>query len=195
MALIVTRFLKDPKSLPPGLPASLMNMINKSVAASGSAKLNDAVKASVTKVETETPAQKQAAAKLALRKQLEKTLLQVRIYFFNRGRRGGGLLCLSSSSALHFFPIILFLSTTLLTGMTSLHMQWPLTSHPHGSRKKLFLLKITTFVLKGKKVFFAPKSDHNIGPGFGWRSKATFSYQVQFCALKERIFRRENDAK
>jgi hypothetical protein len=69
-----------------------MNMINKSVAASGSAKLNDAVKASVTKVETETPAQKQAAAKLALRKQLEKTLLQVRIYFFNRGRRGGALM-------------------------------------------------------------------------------------------------------
>jgi hypothetical protein len=29
-------------------------------------------------VETETPAQKQAAAKLALRKQLEKTLLQVK---------------------------------------------------------------------------------------------------------------------
>jgi hypothetical protein len=34
-----------------------------------------------------------------------------------------------------FFPIILFGSTTLLTGMTgnSLHMQWPLTSHLHGS--------------------------------------------------------------
>jgi hypothetical protein len=43
-------------------------------------------------------------------------------------------LCLSSSSALHFFPIILFGSTTLLTGMTgnSLHMQWPLTSQSHG---------------------------------------------------------------
>jgi hypothetical protein len=34
-----------------------------------------------------------------------------------------------------FFPIILFGSTTLLTGMTgiSLHMQWPLTSQLHGS--------------------------------------------------------------
>jgi hypothetical protein len=34
-----------------------------------------------------------------------------------------------------FFPIILFLSTTLLTRMTgiSLHMQWPLTSQSHGS--------------------------------------------------------------
>lgn len=32
------------------------------------------------KMDTETPAQKQAAAKLALRKQLEKTLLQV-LYF------------------------------------------------------------------------------------------------------------------
>jgi hypothetical protein len=34
-----------------------------------------------------------------------------------------------------FFQIILFLSTTLLTGMPgiSLHMQWPLTSQSHGS--------------------------------------------------------------
>jgi hypothetical protein len=34
-----------------------------------------------------------------------------------------------------FFPIMLFGSTTLLTGMTgiSLHMQWPLTSQSHGS--------------------------------------------------------------
>jgi hypothetical protein len=39
-------------------------------------------------------------------------------------------LCHSSSSVFHFFPIIIFLSTTPLTGMTSisLHMQWPLTS-------------------------------------------------------------------
>jgi hypothetical protein len=47
-----------------------------------------------------------------------------------------------------FFPIILFGSTTLLTGMTdiSLHMQWPLTSQSHGSvsqREQLvFLLRI-----------------------------------------------------
>jgi hypothetical protein len=47
-----------------------------------------------------------------------------------------------------FFPIILFGSTTLLTGMTgiSLHMQWPLTSQLHGSvsqRERLvFLLRI-----------------------------------------------------
>jgi hypothetical protein len=36
---------------------------------------------------------------------------------------------------LHFFTIILFGSTTLLTGITgiSLHMQWPLTSQLHGS--------------------------------------------------------------
>jgi hypothetical protein len=34
-----------------------------------------------------------------------------------------------------FFPIILSLSTTLLTGMTgiSVHMQWPLTLQLHGS--------------------------------------------------------------
>jgi hypothetical protein len=33
------------------------------------------------------------------------------------------------------FPIILFFSTTLSTGMTgfSLHMLWPLTSQSHGS--------------------------------------------------------------
>jgi hypothetical protein len=54
-------------------------------------------------------------------------------------------LCLSSSLALHFFPIILFWSTTLLTGMTgiSLHLQWPLTSQSHGSlsqRQQLFFL-------------------------------------------------------
>ena len=69
-------FFQDPKSLPPGLPASLLNMINKSVAASGGGggKLSESAK---PKVDTETPAQKQAAAKLALRKQLEKTLLQV----------------------------------------------------------------------------------------------------------------------
>jgi hypothetical protein len=37
--------------------------------------------------------------------------------------------------ALHFFLIILFGSTTLLTGKTdiSLHKQWPLTSQSHGS--------------------------------------------------------------
>jgi hypothetical protein len=34
-----------------------------------------------------------------------------------------------------FFPIILFLSTTLITGMTgiTLQMQWPLTSQSHDS--------------------------------------------------------------
>jgi hypothetical protein len=34
-----------------------------------------------------------------------------------------------------FFPIILFESPTLLTGITgiSLHMQWPLTSQLHGA--------------------------------------------------------------
>jgi hypothetical protein len=41
---------------------------------------------------------------------------------------------------LPFFPIILFGSTTLLTGKTSLNLQWPLTSQLHGSvsqRKQL----------------------------------------------------------
>ena len=54
-----------------------MNMINKSV---GGGKNNDGRTESPKqqKVDTETPQQKQAAAKLALRKQLEKTLLQVR---------------------------------------------------------------------------------------------------------------------
>ena len=77
--------MQDPKSLPPGLPASLMSMINKSVAAaSGGGKMNDTSK--VQKVDTETPQQKQAAAKLALRKQLEKTLLQVRFPLFSNCR-------------------------------------------------------------------------------------------------------------
>jgi hypothetical protein len=37
--------------------------------------------------------------------------------------------------ALHFFQIMIFMCTTLLTGMTSisLHMHWPLTSRAHGS--------------------------------------------------------------
>ncbi len=39
-------------------------------------KIQDSIKP-VKMVDTETPQQKQAAAKLALRKQLEKTLLQV----------------------------------------------------------------------------------------------------------------------
>lgn len=72
--------MQDPKSLPPGLPASLMSMINKSVAAASTGgsggKMNDTGKVQKV-VDTETPQQKQAAAKLALRKQLEKTLLQV----------------------------------------------------------------------------------------------------------------------
>jgi hypothetical protein len=60
-------------------------MINKSVAAaSGGGKMNDTSK--VQKVDTETPQQKQAAAKLALRKQLEKTLLQVRFPLFSNCR-------------------------------------------------------------------------------------------------------------
>ena len=41
----------------------------------GATKLTEVSK--TPKMDTETPAQKQAAAKLALRKQLEKTLLQV----------------------------------------------------------------------------------------------------------------------
>jgi hypothetical protein len=43
------------------------------------------------------------------------------------------------------FPVILFLSTTLLTGMTgsSLHVQWPLTSQSHGS----FLKENNCFVM------------------------------------------------
>jgi hypothetical protein len=50
------------------------------------------------------------------------------------GGRGSAGFSLSSLSALHFYPIILFLSPTLLTGMTgiSLHMQWLLNSQLHG---------------------------------------------------------------
>jgi hypothetical protein len=45
------------------------------------------------------------------------------------------------------FPMILFLSTTLLTGMTviSLHMHWPLTSQSHGSGRKYFQI-VTSFI-------------------------------------------------
>jgi hypothetical protein len=47
----------------------------------GATKLSEVSK--TPKLDNETPAQKQAAAKLALRKQLEKTLLQVKTSHFN----------------------------------------------------------------------------------------------------------------
>jgi hypothetical protein len=55
-------------------------------------------------------------------------------------------LCLTSSLALHFFPIIPFGSITLLTGMTgiSLHMQWPLTSQSNANSKALIINKNLT---------------------------------------------------
>jgi hypothetical protein len=54
-----------------------------------------------------------------------------------------------------FFPIILFGSTTVLTGLTgiSFHMQWPLTSQLHGS------------VSQGEQVFFSVRIKlHALGP-------------------------------
>ncbi len=61
--------------------------------------------------ETQTPAQRQAAAKLALRKQLEKTLLQVRFT------------TLMGASQIVIFPFNFFLdsSTETTTTRTSLH--------------------------------------------------------------------------
>ena len=65
---------QDPKTLSSaGLPANLVSLMSKG--ALGATKLTEVSK--TPKMDTETPAQKQAAAKLALRKQLEKTLLQV----------------------------------------------------------------------------------------------------------------------
>uniref|UniRef100_A0A0K2ULI0 Transcriptional repressor p66 coiled-coil MBD2-interaction domain-containing protein n=1 Tax=Lepeophtheirus salmonis TaxID=72036 RepID=A0A0K2ULI0_LEPSM len=59
----------DNKGLPPSLPPNLINlMTNSGLTAHTKPK---------SKVDHETPQQKQAAAKLALRKQLEKTLLQI----------------------------------------------------------------------------------------------------------------------
>ena len=80
--------LQDPKNLPPGLPADLVKLMNKgniaATAASAPKLPNDQQqiqrppsKPQPKVVDHETPAQKQAAAKLALRQQLEKTLLQV----------------------------------------------------------------------------------------------------------------------
>ena len=81
------KFPQDPKNLPPGLPANLVNLIGKgSLAAVPTGnKLHTTEQPKPKpapppppKVPEETPQQKQAAAKLALRQQLEKTLLQVR---------------------------------------------------------------------------------------------------------------------
>lgn len=85
--------LQDPKNLPPGLPADLVKLMNKTTglaATNATSKLpNDSQpqrppsKPQPKTVDHETPAQKQAAAKLALRQQLEKTLLQViRLFLF-----------------------------------------------------------------------------------------------------------------
>lgn len=79
-----------------GLPANLVSLMNSGTLAATSstkdkgrgsnssssatldlAKAAAAAAAQTAPKDTETPAQKQAAAKMALRKQLEKTLLQV----------------------------------------------------------------------------------------------------------------------
>jgi hypothetical protein len=51
---------------------------------------------------------------------------------------GSATLCASPPPWHNIFSIILFLFTTLFTGMIgiSLHVQWPLTSHSHGSYLK-----------------------------------------------------------
>jgi hypothetical protein len=48
-----------------------------------------------------------------------------------------------------FFRVILFVPTTLSTGMTGIswHMQWPLTSQSHGS-----ILKANNYFLLGIKL-------------------------------------------
>jgi hypothetical protein len=75
-----------------------------------------------------------------------------------------------------FFPIILLVSTTLLTGMTgiSLHMQWPLTSRSHGSFLKenncVFVTDQTPHPLYRQKLIFPQKivktaeNNYNIDP-------------------------------
>jgi hypothetical protein len=52
----------------------------------------------------------------------------------------------------NFFPIVLFGSTTLFTGMTgiSLHMQWPLTSQLRGSFSQREQCTYIKLVLKAK---------------------------------------------
>eukprot|EP00094_Tigriopus_californicus_P011514 TCALIF_11119-PA protein Name:"Similar to Gatad2a Transcriptional repressor p66 alpha (Mus musculus)" AED:0.20 eAED:0.20 QI:315/0.5/0.42/0.57/1/0.85/7/0/619 len=80
----------DPKNLPPSLPANLVNLMTSgSLGAKVTSGSGESVRGGrggggaldITKhskpVDNETPAQKQAAAKMALRKQLEKTLLQI----------------------------------------------------------------------------------------------------------------------
>jgi hypothetical protein len=57
-----------------------------------------------------------------------------------------------------FFPTILFLTTTLLIGMTgiSFHMQWPLTSQSHGKiclYVKVVLLLISTYIYINRLCF------------------------------------------
>ncbi len=70
---------QDPKTLhQSGLPANLVNLMSSSALHGGKLGQSSAKAVAAAKAEPqETPAQRQAAAKQALRKQLEKTLLQV----------------------------------------------------------------------------------------------------------------------
>jgi hypothetical protein len=64
---------------------------------------------------------------------------------------------------LHFFPIFLFGSTTLSTGMTgiSLHMQWPLTSQFHESEfSQESLHPGRMFLILGYVVFYTDTKVH-----------------------------------
>lgn len=76
----LSQLTPDPKALPANLPPNLLNLMSGGlgVAASKISQPQQPPPPPKPKVEVhETPAQKQAAAKLALRKQLEKTLLQI----------------------------------------------------------------------------------------------------------------------
>ena len=98
MLLNISTF-QDPKNLPPNLPANLVNLMSSGALGATSNSRgavggrNDSASLHLASVKPkapppppidhETPAQKQAAAKLALRKQLEKTLLQVYFFLFS----------------------------------------------------------------------------------------------------------------
>ena len=69
--MVLGSFFQDAASLAASMPSNLASLMNNSGLVSKSVDRNKA------KMDHETPQQKQAAAKLALRKQLEKTLLQV----------------------------------------------------------------------------------------------------------------------
>jgi hypothetical protein len=85
------------------------------------------------------------------------------VFFWVEGRVGEGSAtpCASPPPQPSIFPIILFLSTTLLTGMTGVSLNWPLTSQSHGSfLKENNCFFVTDLTLPDNRPFFTKQGQY-----------------------------------